>query len=271
MGLGARSVFSVEVDKNEVIDPRGLFATLKQVRDDGKKIVALVANACATGTGLHDPLEELGKICREEGVWLHVDGAHGASALVSEKERHLLAGVELADSMTWDAHKMLRTSGLCTAVLCRDRHSLDRAFSQDASYLFYDSEGPGVDLIHRTIECTKAALGLKVFLNLAWRGEKGIARYVEEQYELTRRIYRNIQARPGFSCPYEPESNIICFRYEGDDAFQVFIRERLLQEGRFHITSTEIHGRRFLRLTVISPQTTEKTVEDLLDAIEHEP
>ena len=199
---------------------------------------------------------------------MHVDGAHGASALVSNKERRHFLGVELADSMTWDAHKMLRTSGLCTAVLFRDPQSLARAFSQDASYLFYGEDEQRVDLMPRTVECTKAGLGLKVFLNLAWRGEKGIARYVEDQYSLTRRIYENIQGRTEFSCPYVPESNILCFRYDGDDALQVTIRERLLEEGRFHITSTEIHDRRYLRLTVICPQTTEETVKDLLDAIE---
>jgi L-2,4-diaminobutyrate decarboxylase len=259
---------SVEVDANEVILPAGLPAVLQRARDDGKEIVALVANACATGTGLHDPLDELGYLCEEENVWLHVDGAHGASALVSEKEKHLLRGVERADSITWDAHKMLRTSGLCTGVLFRDPHSLDKAFTQDASYLFYGEEGPGVDLIHRTVECTKAGLGLKVFLNLAWRGEAGIARYVEDEYALARRVHQMIQSRDNFSCPYVPESNIVCFRYAGDDAFQVTIRDRLLAEGSFHISSTEICGTRYLRLTIINPQTTEETIEDLLVAIE---
>ena len=268
MGLGAEAVLPVDVGENEVILPDRVPGVVKRTRDEGRRIVALVANACATGTGLHDPLEELGQLCGEEGIWLHVDGAHGASALVSEKERRHLRGVEHADSMTWDAHKMLRTSGLCTAVLCRDRGSIDHTFSQDASYIFYDSDGPGLDLIHRTVECTKAGLGLKVFLNLAWRGEKGIARYIDEQYSLTRRIHRIIEARNGFACPYVPESNIICFRYDGDDSLQISIRNRLLEEGRFHVTSTEIHGRRYLRLTVICPQTTEDTVESLLNAVE---
>lgn len=268
LGLGARTVLPVEVDRNEVIVPSRICAAFNRATDDGKKIVALVANACATGTGLHDPLEELGRVCQDENVWLHVDGAHGASALVSEKERHLLRGVERADSITWDAHKMLRTSGLCTGVLFRDSHSLDKAFTQDASYIFYEHETPGVDLIHRTVECTKAGLGLKVFLNLAWRGEAGIARYVEEEYSLARRAYGIIQSRDRFSCPYEPESNIVCFRYEGDDELQVTIRERLLAEGTFYISSTEICGRRYLRLTIINPLTTEDTIRELLTAIE---
>jgi L-2,4-diaminobutyrate decarboxylase len=105
-------------------------------------------------------------------------------------------------------------------------------------------------------------------MNLAWRGEKGLAAYIENQYSLTRRLYDCIQGRRGFECPYVPESNIICFRFEGDNDFQVTLRERLLEEGRFYITSTEIHGKRFLRLTVMSPETTEATIEELLDAIE---
>ena len=267
-GLGGASVRNVPVRRNEVADPEALRRTLQGLTDQGTKVMAVVANACATGTGLHDPLDELGQVCRENDIWLHVDGAHGASALISKKERRQLQGIELANSMTWDAHKMLRTSGLCTAVLFRESQFLDRAFSQEASYLFYGEDKQGVDLIHRTVECTKAALGTKVFMNLAWRGEKGIAKYIEEQYALTREIHRVVESRDGFECPYAPESNILCFRYRGDDALQVAIRERLLAEGRFYITSTEIDEQRYLRLTVISPQTTLDTIEQLLDAVE---
>ena len=268
MGIGAQRVRPVEVDDKEVIVPDRLPAALKRARDEGKQVMALVANACATSTGLHDPLDELGAFCREEELWFHVDGAHGASALVSEKERHLLRGVEKADSLTWDAHKMLRTSGLCTAALFRETHALDRAFQQQASYLFYGDEKPGVDLIERTVECTKTALGLKIFLILAWRGERGLARYVEHQYDLARRFQKRIESRKDFECPFPTESNILCFRYKDDDDLQVAIRDRLLEEGLFHITSTEVHGNRYLRLTLMSPQTTENTIDGLLDAIE---
>jgi L-2,4-diaminobutyrate decarboxylase len=268
IGIGADNVYPVDVDEREVVIADKLPAALARARDAGKQVMAVVANACATSTGLHDPLDEMGAFVREEGLWLHVDGAHGATALVSEKERHLLRGIESADSLSWDAHKMMRTSALCTAVLFQDPRSLDRAFRQDASYIFYGEEGPGVDFIRHTVECTKTSLGLKIFMNLAWRGEKGVAGYIENQYDLTRRLYDCIRGRRGFECPHVPESNILCFRFEGDNDFQVKLRERLLEEGRFYITSTEIHGKRFLRLTVMSPETTEATIEELLDAIE---
>ena len=102
-----------------------------------------------------------------------------ASALLGEGTRALLDGVELADSLVWDAHKLMRTPTLCAAVLLRDARDLDGAFKQEASYLFHDKEQPGVDFIHRTVECTKAGLGLRFFAVLAALGEEGLARYVQ--------------------------------------------------------------------------------------------
>jgi L-2,4-diaminobutyrate decarboxylase len=169
----------------------------------------------------------------------------------------------------WDAHKMLRTSSLCAAVLTRRGSDLAGAFHQKASYLFYDEEtGAGVDLLERAVECTKATLGLKLFLNLAWRGEHGLGEYVAERYERTLRFYELIRSRPGFDCPYRPESNILCFRFGHDSERQVAIRERLLAGGDFHLSSTEIAGERYLRITVMAPATDDGTIERLLDAVE---
>src|SRR5690606_37004977 len=166
LGLGQRAVVPLETDELGRIDP----SRLPDI--SGRRVMALVAAACSTGTGLYDDLRAIGEWCREHGVWFHVDGAHGASALLSDRHAHLLDGLGLADSVIWDAHKMLRTSALAAAVLVRREGDLDAAFKQEASYLFYGDQG--FDQIVRTVECTKAELGLKVFLNLAWRGERGL-------------------------------------------------------------------------------------------------
>jgi len=230
--------------------------------------MAVVANACATSTGLYDPLEEIAAFCAENRLWLHVDGAHGAAALLSPRERPRLKGIERADSLIWDAHKMLRTSTLCTAVLFRDGRCFDEAFHQEASYIFYGGKTEGVDLIRRTVECTKAGLGLKLFLVLATAGEDGIRRYIEDRVDAAKRFARLIRERPGFEVPFEPESNIVCFRHGTDNDRQIAIREALLREGRYHITSTEVRGVRYLRLSLMSPATDEKTIVGMLDAIE---
>ncbi|GIF71884.1 pyridoxal phosphate-dependent decarboxylase family protein [Asanoa siamensis] len=221
---------------------------------------ALVANACATATGLYDDLRGVGEFCREHGIWLHVDGAHGASALLSPRHRHLLDGIDLADSVVWDAHKMLRTSGVAAAVLTRDEAALDAAFHQEASYLFYGEQR--FDQVRRTVEGTKAALGLKIFLNVAWRGEDGLGDYVARQYETAHRFWELAREYPGVHCPYEPDSNIVCFRVGDGD--QRVLRDRLIDEGSFHLSSVEIGGVRHLRLTAMSPATDEETLRALL-------
>ncbi|MFF5211712.1 pyridoxal phosphate-dependent decarboxylase family protein [Streptosporangium sp. NPDC000396] len=263
LGLGERAVMPLDVDELGRVDVARLPEALDRVRRAGRRPMALVANACATGTGLYDDLRGIGEFCAANGVWFHVDGAHGASALLTPEYRHLLDGIELADSLIWDAHKMLRTSGLAAAVLTKRGADLDGAFRQQASYLFYGDQG--FDLIGRAVECTKAELGLKIFLNLAWRGERGLGDYVARQYETAHRFWELARERPGFECPYEPQSNIVCFRYGTGD--QARIRERLMEDGAFHLTSTEVGGVRHLRITVMAPATDEKTLEALLDRI----
>jgi L-2,4-diaminobutyrate decarboxylase len=269
LGLGERAVIPVEVDELERIVPGRLGEAVERAEAAGLRPMALVAAAGATSTGLHDDLEAIGGFCSERGIWFHVDAAHGASALLSPDHRELLLGIERADSVVWDAHKMLRTSSLCAAILVRDLRRLDAAFQQSASYLIYeDADGAGPDLLGRQVECTKAPLGLKVFMNLAWRGERGLGEYVAAQYDKTLRFWELISARRGFECLCRPESNILCFRYGRDDALQVELRERLLAEGRFHLSSTEVSGVRWLRMSVMAPASSEETIEELLDSIE---
>jgi glutamate/tyrosine decarboxylase-like PLP-dependent enzyme len=268
LGLGERAVIDLEVDELERIRVDRLPAALERAEAAGRRPMALVAAACATATGLHDDLRGIADFCERHGIWLHVDAAHGASALLSPRHRYRLAGIERADSLIWDAHKMLRTSSLCAAVLVRRGRDLPAAFRQKASYLFYGEDEAATDLLERAVECTKSTLGLKLFLNLAWRGEEGIGEYVAGQYEKTLRFHELIRRRPGFECPYRPESNILCFRHGRDPERQLAIRERLMSEGEFHLSSAEIRGERFLRIAVMAPATGDETIERLLDAVE---
>jgi L-2,4-diaminobutyrate decarboxylase len=269
LGLGERAVVDLDVDEEERILPAALGDALDRCRAAGRRPMALVAAACATSTGLHDDLEAIGAFCGEHGIWFHVDAAHGAPALLSPAHRHLLDGIEHADSVIWDAHKMMRTSAIAAAVLVREEWRLEAAFKQKAAYLIYEEPGEtSSSLLERQVECTKAALGARIFMNLAFRGPDGIGRYVAEQYDKTLRFWELIEAREGFECLSRPESNILCFRYGHDGELQVRLREQLLRERRFHLSSTEVNGERWLRMSVMAPATTEATVEELLDAIE---
>ena len=271
MGLGNKKIISVPVDELERMKVKDLRTIIKDTLTQGKRIMAVIANACATTTGLHDPLYEIGQVCKEYGLWFHVDGAHGASALISSKEKHFLNGIELADSMIWDTHKMLRTSTLSAAVLFKNPKHMINAFQQKGSYLFHEKENKGFDLMPYTIECTKAPLATKLFWVLAAEGEKGLVDFIESQYAKTRMFYNIIKNNESFECPYYPEANILCFRYNNgrkSNEYQLALRNSVVETGMFYITSAELSGIRYLRLTVINPLTAEGHIHKLLEHIE---
>lgn len=268
MGLGTRALVEAPSDRLGRLKPEKLAAAHEAVTASGQRVMAVCANACATATGLYDPLQEVGLFCREHGLWFHVDGAHGASALLHPDECHLLSGVELADSLTWDAHKLLQTSALCAAVLFRDGGRLMGTFQQKAAYVTDGTREVGHDFIGHQFECTKSPLGLKLFLVLAMVGEKGLATNVGGLWRSTRKIYDQIAARPAFEVLCSPESNILCFRHRGDDLLQTRVRQQLMREGDFLVTQADVDGRRWLRLTVMNPLTGSGTIRQLLDRIE---
>lgn len=268
LGLGRRAVVAAPVDGLGRLDPGRLAACLAEQRAQGKRVLAVVANACATALGLYDPLRTVAEICRTAGVWLHVDGAHGASALVSPRQRYRLDGLDLADSLVWDAHKMLRTPTLCAAVLVRDHRDLEAAFHEEASYLFHDKDQPGIDFIHRTVECTKAALGLKLFFSLAAEGEAAMAAFIDRQCDLATEAAGFLRAQPDITVAVEPESNIVCFRLDGSDDHQLALRKRLTEVGRYYISTAEACGRRWLRLALMNPATTLAEVVGLVAALQ---
>jgi len=268
LGIGQNAIYDLDVDARGVIVPDRLPVAYSRLERDGKRAVALVANACSTAVGLYDPLDEIGEFCRQQRLWFHVDGAHGASALLSDKYKYLLKGIEKADSLSWDAHKLMRTPTLCTAVLVRDYRTLDQAFQQEASYLFHDKEQPGFDFIHRTVECTKAGLGLKLFLVLAALGERGLAGYIERQFDLAGEAYEYISQLPDFECAVAPQSNILCFRMlEENDETHLKVRDRLTAQGDFYISTTEFNGKRYLRLSLMNPDTSLDDIKRLVSEI----
>ena len=271
MGLGKKAIVPIAVNDLEVMRPEALLPAFEKAKNEGKNIMAVIANACATATGLYDPIDEVGHFCNENDIWFHVDGAHGASALISEKEKHRLKGVQRADSLIWDTHKMLRTTTLCAGVLFKNPKDRAAVFQQKGSYIFHEKEQIGFDVLPYTLECTKEELGTKLFWVLASEGEQKLSQFIDNQIDTTRKSYNLINEHPHFECPYFPESNILCFQYTKfgtDNDFQLAIRNEYVKRGNFYTTSAEINGVRYLRIVVLNHLTTENTIQKLIKEIE---
>jgi len=273
MGWGVGGVVPVATDDAFRMRAKGLPEALRRAQAAGRTVIAVVANACSTATGSFDPLDAIADFCAANDLWLHVDGAHGASAILSEKYRHLLRGIERADSVVWDAHKMLLMPALISAVLFRDgRHSYE-AFAQQASYLFAESaREEWFNVGARTLECTKRMTSLKLYAALSLHGSRLFADYITATFDLARRFADRLRSAPDFELAVEPAANIVCFRYAPAgatelDALQLRIRRQILAEGSFYLVQTRLPAGVFLRTTLINPFTADDDLVALLDSI----
>lgn len=268
MGWGDEGTVRVPSDSAFRLDPAGLAPAYERARAEGRAVVAVVASACSTSTGAFDPLPAIADFCAERGLWMHVDGAHGASFALS-KHRRLLAGIERADSVVWDAHKMLLCPALVTAVLFKDGRDSFAAFQgTKAAYLLAERGGEAAkyDSAVRTLECTKGMLILGLYTALAVHGEAAIKDYLDGIVDLALQ-FASMLATAGFEIPVPPACNIVCFRAPGDDELQERLRVETLEQGDFYIVKTKLRDKTYLRATIINPRTTRADLERLISAL----
>jgi glutamate/tyrosine decarboxylase-like PLP-dependent enzyme len=167
-------------------------------RADGRVPFAVIATSGTTVTAAFDPLDAIADLCEADGLWLHVDGCYGGSALFSSRHRHLLRGVERADSFVWNLHKMMGITQQCTALLLRDPAQLEPLFATRANYIFQaDKLYREYDTGDRTFQCARRVDALKLWL--AWKaaGDAGFADRVEHAVELAAHTERKIRASDG--------------------------------------------------------------------------
>jgi len=276
MGLGNDALIKVPYDKCYRMRTDLLEKYHKKSIEKGISVAAVVANSCSTATGSYDDLMAIADFCERHKLWLHVDGAHGMGVLFSDKYRHLIRGIERADSVVIDFHKMLLVPGLNTMVLFRDGRRSYETFAQKASYLFKkQSENEWYNSAKRTLECTKSSLGFVAFTAFKYYDREYFGNYIDSRYNLAKRFAEMVRERNNYEAAHEPDANIVCFRYnpgimhiEELNRLNAAIRDRIIKEGKFYIVQTELEDKLWLRATIINPLTTEEDMKFLLDTIE---
>jgi len=275
LGLGMKHVVPIR-SRDFKMDTDALAQALSDLQRAGRRIMAVVATAGSTATGSFDDLEAIATLCDDHAVWLHVDGAHGASALFSAKHRARLRGIDRARSVAWDPHKMMLLPLQAGVVLVRNEGDLDGAFSQRAPYLFHGAQGERVwDQGTRSFLCSRRADAFKLWVALQRYGADGIGQIYDHLCDTALAMWSAIQERSDFVALHEPESNILCFRWLGDgrqsdealDTANRELRERYNRSGEGWITATNLDGRRVLRVTVMNPRTTASDMRDVLDGL----
>jgi len=275
LGLGADRA-AVVPSREFRLDVQALEATLDRLRNAGRPVMAVVATAGTTATGSFDDLEAIGRLCESRGLWLHVDAAHGASALLSPAHRVRVSGIQRARSIAWDPHKMMLMPLAASVVLVRNEEDLQAAFSQHAPYLFHAETGERVwDQGLRSFQCSRRVDAFKVWVAIQRYGIGGLAALYDHLCATARLLHAEVCARPDFEALHAPESNIICFRYVGTaalqedelDALNMRLRTAYNRGGDGWITTTLLGGRRALRATLMNPRTTASDVTRVLDGL----
>jgi L-2,4-diaminobutyrate decarboxylase len=255
MGVG---VVKIPTDDQHRLDLNALESALGDA-----DVMAIVATSGSTATGAFDDLRAIAKLRDAYGTWLHVDAAHGASVVLSERLRPLVDGLDLADSLAWDPHKMLWMSLSLGVILVRDARWLRRAFEADAPYLF-NAERAGDNIGEVTIQCSKRADAIKLWLTLQMSGTRPFVEAMEHVTDMTRYLYEMVVASDDFEAMHVPVFNIFCFRHRSDDETNAALREKLIRSGQAWITSTVLKGQRVLRVTMINPRTERSDVDRML-------
>jgi L-2,4-diaminobutyrate decarboxylase len=278
MGLGTEGVIKIPTDERFKIRTDLLEAAYASAQEKGLKIIAVVGSAGSTSTGSYDDLETLAGFSSKYKIWFHVDGAHGGAVVFSDKLRHLTAGIARADSMVLDFHKMLMIPALVTALIFKRGRDAYQTFQQKAQYLWSNQQteewyNPG----KRTFECTKLMMSVKIYTLIKAHGKTVFAKNVETLYHLGKTFAAFIADRPRFDLGVQPESNIVCFRYLGQNseasvtdlnALNTTIRLKILRGGKFYIVQTLLRDKVYLRVSLMNPLTSESDLIALLDEIE---
>jgi aromatic-L-amino-acid/L-tryptophan decarboxylase len=234
-------------------------AAIEADRAAGRVPFCVVATAGTTSTGAVDPLPELAEL----GLWLHVDGAYGAPAVLCGA----LTGLEHADSLVLDPHKWLFQPYEAGCVLVREPGLLERTFALSGVYL-RDTEGGEVDFRDRSVQLTRTSRALKLWLSIRIFGLAAFREAVAHGIALAEHAEALLRSRPGWEVVSPAQLAIVCFRRDGDDAHQTAIAEAMVRDGFAAPSTTVLGGRVALRMCTINPRTSFDDVERTIERME---
>jgi glutamate/tyrosine decarboxylase-like PLP-dependent enzyme len=280
LGLGAESLRVIPVNERFEMRVDALARAIEQDLRDGVRPLAVVANAGTVNSGAIDPIREIAHVCREGHVWLHVDGAYGAAAILSRAYRDALEPIALADSLALDPHKWLYVPVEAGLVLVRDGDALRSAFSLVPPYLRTDGDPHGVGgppwFSEYGFQQSRGFRALKVWMALKYFGVEGYGSALDHDIGLARYLASRISADPAFELMAPPALSIVCFRVVppgpplADDALDALNRsvlEQLQMSGRAFVSSTVLRGRFVLRACIVNPLSGQADVDAMLDAV----
>jgi aromatic-L-amino-acid/L-tryptophan decarboxylase len=284
LGIGSDNLQLVDQDHAQRMIPSALEAIIDSDLKSGRRPVAVIASAGAVNTGAIDPLDEIADICGRHGIWLHVDGAYGAPAILTERYKRELSALARADSVALDPHKWLYVPVEAGLTLIRDAQAMRETFSLVPPYLRTDGSPTGVGGLpwfsEYGFQQTRGFRALKVWMALKHHGIGGYRSAIEKDIALAEQLTRMLRADRNFEV-FEPQNlSIVCFRYlpqslagsiSGDDQAINSLNQALLEKvqlgGRAFLSSTIMNGVFWLRACFVNPRTSAEDINALVKIV----
>lgn len=279
LGLGSDSIRWIGIDEDFRLSLDALRVAIREDRQQGWHPFCIVASAGSVQTGAIDPLDALADMASESSLWLHVDGAYGAAAVLDPNSKPLFRGIERADSIALDPHKWLSVPVECGCVLVREGSLLRDTFSLVPAYIRTEP-GKGIGNLPWFAEYgfqqTRGFRALKLWVTLTHAGTSGLQQQIARQIALARYLEQRILAAPDLELRSKGKLSIVCFRHvprelarneEALNALNKTIMERMQANGIAFVTNTVLDGRFLLRVCILHYATTERDIDAMLEAV----
>jgi aromatic-L-amino-acid decarboxylase len=268
-GVGRANLREIEVDETFAMRPEVLARQIAEDREAGLVPCFVCATVGTTSSNAIDPLPAIARICREENVWLHVDAAMSGTAAICPEFRHILAGVEGADSFCTNPHKWMFTNFDCDCFWVADRAALIRTLSILPEYLRNRATESGAVIDYRDwhIQLGRRFRALKLWFVIRSYGVAGLQHHVRRHIEIAQEFAGWVENDDAFELAVRPPLNLVCFRHVGGDDVNRELMGRLNASGRLYLTHTSLGGRFTLRLCVGQTRTERRHVVEAWELI----
>jgi aromatic-L-amino-acid decarboxylase len=263
-GLGRANLRQIDVDDNYAMRPEALAKRIAQDRQAGLKPCFVSATAGTTSSNGFDPIRAIGRICREQNLWLHVDGAMCGTAALCPEFRHIHDGLELADSYAFNPHKWMFTNFDCDCFYVADRAALIKALSVLPEYLRNQATESGAVIDYRDwqVPLGRRFRALKLWFVVRHYGVEGLQHHIRRHVGLAQEFARWVRESSEFELLAPAPLNLVCFRHRAGDDFNRKLLAGLNKSGKVYLTHTVLKGNYMLRFCVGQTYTEARHVQE---------
>ncbi|XP_065557349.1 aromatic-L-amino-acid decarboxylase-like [Artemia franciscana] len=252
---------SLQSNREYSLEGNAVKQAIKKDRDEGLIPFFVIVTLGTTPSCAFDKLDEIGSVCEEEEIWIHVDAAYAGSAFICPEYRHHLNGINLADSFNFNPHKWLMVHFDCSALWLKNSKDLVDAFNIDPVYLRHDKQSKTLDYRHWQIPLGRRFRSLKLWFVLRIYGAEGLRKHIRKQCNLAKAFSDLVHSDDRFEIPVQSQLGLVCFRLKGDNELSKELLKRINERKKIHLVPSVLRGIYVIRFAVCSRLTEIEHVE----------